>query len=848
MKKIFTLLFALMASVGIANAVVLEDITPDPVATGEDPLPTGEDPQPCGSIASGTCGENLTWELGCDSVLTISGTGAMTDYDSDENAPWFEYRYRSTIKSIVINDGITNIGNYAFRECENLISVEMPNSIKGIGERAFQYCDKLTSIELPNSVTSIGFYAFGSCTGLTSITIPASVTNIGNLAFSYCIGITSIIVENNNAVYDSRDNCNAIIETESNTLIYGCQNTIIPESVTRIGEHAFFYCSTLTAITIPYNITSIEEKAFAYCTGLKEVTNYAIEPQAINSETFSHINLSAVTLYVPEESLSAYQEAVVWKGFGSILPIKEHITVAEAIVIGKKLASGAETTETYTVEGYVAKLYGTYNAEKRTQSFYMCDTKEEVNPAGTGFKFEAFKAKLDKAVNPGAKVSLTGKITNYISSKGVQTIEIKDGTCVILEEAPECLVVKGACGDNLTWELDYCNGHLVISGTGAMYDYEKGAAPWCGGDAVSTATIENGVTSLGRYAFYGCSMDSIFIATSVSHIRFNTFNNCYNLQNFEVAEDNPVFCSVEGVLFNKNRTKIVRFPRGRGGEYVIPKGVTIVGDGAFNGCNSVTNISIPEGVTSFGIAAFFACSMTSVIIPSTVAHIDTVAFGTCPLTSVYNYAVEPQAINAELDVFSGVDLSSCALYVPAESVKDYQAADIWKDFGTFIPMQAEEVTEPITDVETQPEDNSVVVTWPVVESADTYTLEIKKNGELICTLTFSADGRLIGIAFAPARNGSNHAPAAVKTANGGLRFTVTGLNSGTMYDLDVIAKDVMNQTITTYQKSFTTTGTATDIDQISDDPLPATIKMVRDGQIFILHGEKVYTVTGQEMK
>ena len=263
------------------------------------------------------------------------------------------------------------------------------------------------------------------------------------------------------------------------------------------------------------------------------------------------------------------------------------------------------------------------------------------------------------------------------------------------------------------------------------------------------------------------------------------------------------------------------------------------------------NIAIPEGVTSFGIAAFYACSLNSVIIPGTVATIDTLAFGTCPLTTVYNYAVTPQAINAALDVFNSVDLSACTLYVPDKSYEDYKKADVWKDFGSIIPMQAEEVTEPITDVETQPEDNRVIVTWPVVESADTYTLEIKKNGELICTLTFSADGRLMGIAFAPARNGSNHAPAAVKTANGGLRFTVTGLNSGTLYDLDVIAKDAMNQTITSYQKSFTTTGVATAIDNIDSSSPQGGDRgrlIYRDGQILILRGDKAYTVTGQELR
>ena len=118
----------------------------------------------------------------------------------------------------------------------------------------------------------------------------------------------------------------------------------------------------------------------------------------------------------------------------SISMYAANITVAQAVEIGKKLAKDGVTSETYTVEGCVGKLFNQYSAEKKTQSFYMCDTKEEVNPDSKDFAFEAFNAHLDKAVTPGTKVAVTGKITNYVSNKGVQTIEIKEGTCVILEE------------------------------------------------------------------------------------------------------------------------------------------------------------------------------------------------------------------------------------------------------------------------------------------------------------------------------------------------------------------------------------------------------------------------------
>ena len=174
------------------------------------------------------------------------------------------------LTSIDIPNSVTEFGIGAFHGCSGLTSINIPNSVTEISGSAFEYCSGLTSIVIPNSVTVIGDYAFYMCYGLTSVNIPNSVTAIGYDAFHGCTGLTSIVVESGNPRYDSRNDCNAIIETANNRLIVGCSNKIIPNSVTEIGSYAF-WCSGLTSAVIPNSVTTIGEGAFRDCTGLASI-------------------------------------------------------------------------------------------------------------------------------------------------------------------------------------------------------------------------------------------------------------------------------------------------------------------------------------------------------------------------------------------------------------------------------------------------------------------------------------------------------------------------------------------------------------------------------------------------
>ena len=190
-------------------------------------------------------------------------------------------------------------------------TIEFEDNVTILGEWAFA-ATNITKISIPNSITSINFHAFYYCTGLTSITIPDSITSINDYAFNACGGLTSIKVNANNTVYDSRNNCNAIIETATNTLIRGCQNTVIPNSVTSIGSSAFSYCDSLTSVTIPDSVTSIGNQTFEQCSELVSVTSLSTTAPTIQGTTFHNVKTNG-TLTVPTGS-TGYD---VWMGTGS---------------------------------------------------------------------------------------------------------------------------------------------------------------------------------------------------------------------------------------------------------------------------------------------------------------------------------------------------------------------------------------------------------------------------------------------------------------------------------------------------------------------------------------------------
>lgn len=256
----------------------------------------------------------------------------------------------SGLTSVMIANSVHSILGGAFSKCSGLTSLTIPNSVTSIEGLAFSGCNALTSLTIPNSVTSIGQQSFKGCSSLVSLTIGNSLADIGSGAFDGCSSLlTSIKVDGANKKYDSRNNCNALIETTSNKLILGCKNTIIPNTVTSIGAGAFDECSGLTSITIPNSVTSIGNYAFQNCTGLKEVISEVNNPGAVSIgyDAFTSTP-SDIVLFVPSGLLSAYKSYSQWtKWFKDIRELQSGETGIENVAN----TSEREKKDYFTLDG-----------------------------------------------------------------------------------------------------------------------------------------------------------------------------------------------------------------------------------------------------------------------------------------------------------------------------------------------------------------------------------------------------------------------------------------------------------------------------------------------------------------
>ncbi len=512
----------------------------------------------------GTCGENVTWVLDKEGTLTISGTGAMTDYTDGRSAPWREMTY--DITNIVIEDGVTRIGNLAFLWFLSPFTIELPDTLTEIGDDAFYYAKGLHSINIPDSVTSIEGGAF-AYSGLDSIVIPDGVTTLEG-TFCECMGLESVK---------------------------------LPASLTKIGLYTFFNCYPLTRIEIPAGVTEIGGFAFLACEALSEIIFTGDAPTMADS-CFDDVT---ATVYYPANNATWTGDALF---IGPWITCKPYS--AEGIVdsgtCGENLTwkldidciltiSGTDTMDDYSEEmpapwsGHMEDIHGVVIEEGVSSigsyAFYDC-----YNPnQGIIFKGDAPKFVSDSF--EGATATVYCPLGNPTWTSDVMQDYGGNITWIQVDGSTSA----GKCGDNLTWLLDD-TGTLTISGTGAMTDYTmETVAPWDAQRAnVKNIVIEAGVTHIGKRSFMSCAAANLTIPNTVTEIGADAFWHC-------------ALTSIE-----------------------LPESLTVLDSYAFAGCASLTSINIPNGVTEIGFGTFFNCtSLASIEIPAAVTVIGRDAFAYC---------------------------------------------------------------------------------------------------------------------------------------------------------------------------------------------------------------------------
>ena len=694
-------------------------------------------------IGYGTCGkygDNVTWVLE-DDTLTLSGSGAMQDYNSYlgyNDVPWHDYRER--IAEVRIAYGITSIAEGMCYGCEKLQKIDIPNSVVEIGRAAFMYCVGFTAVEIPNSVTKIGMSAFCSCTKLKSVVIPSSVVFIGGSAFARCSELSTILLPN------------GLTEIEPSTFS-SCDrltSVVIPEGVKRIGVSAFQDCTQLLSVEIPSSVKEIGRNAFWGCVSVTDLFCYAVYPPDVEWYFYQFRNNYTDPLYtilhVPAQSVGDYAATDSWNQFYDILPIAD-VAIQDPNSSSKIYYSCNEETKTASVTSGPAKYTDdcvipktiryngdVYKVREITKYAFMGSMSDNITEMGkyafadcvsmTDVTFSKYLTEIDDYTFSGC------------SSLGSVTIPDRVKT-----------IGEGAFADCKNLQSVYLPRNLTTLSCWAF----------SGCSALKTIRI-NGTTGVfAENAFDGCvSLEHIYLSTAIvpeadedafANANYNatlhvpteavdayktTAPWCYfkHIVALNEQDDSPYLMTIQYTFNKETMTATVsKVVTQNTDKAVIPATtefegetyrVTAIDMKAFFENQSLVSIELPEGITEIGIQAFLECSsLTSFIVPNSVREIKTSAFASCramtkcvfgsgvsniessvfvndyDITDIYCLAEKVPSTNRE--AFFEYLYPRATVHVPAQSLEEYKTTAPWSNFSNIVAI-AEGETDGISEI------------------------------------------------------------------------------------------------------------------------------------------------------